>query len=222
MRLRFSLLALVSLTLALSPLVAGRAAAGTKLIGTMSDWKATPSQTLDDKVFTWLASGTTWTGAEFLFISSNTTAKVHTLNVDNLNAYTGPLTLTVDYRIDILSRDVFDRIRLDSDSLSPTTVAYKDVFSSLALLQAAPSFGSGDLASLSSIDGFPSITPLPAIQQIWIRDTIQLGSSGQLNSVSNSVFQTVPEPSSVVLAGVAIAALTTWRTQRRLGRSRSA
>lgn len=215
MRLRFSLLALVSLTLALSPLVAGRASAGTKLIGTMSNWQATPSQTLDDKVFTWLASGTTWTGAEFLFISSNTTAKVHTLNVDNLNTYTGPLTLAVDYRIDILSIDVFDKIRLDSDSLSPTTVAYKDVFSSLALLQAAPGFGTGNLASLSSVDGFPSIAPLPGIQQIWIRDTIQLDSSGQLNSVSNSVFQTVPEPSSVVLAGVAIAALSTWRSQRR-------
>jgi len=214
MRLRSALLALLWFALALSPLAAGRATAGVTTIGTMSNWQTTPSQTLDDKTFTWLGSSATWNGVEFLFVSSNTTAKVHTLNVDNLTGYSGPLTLTVDYQIDITSNDVFDRIRLDSDSLSPTTVAYKDVFSSLALLQAAPSFGTGDLASLSSVDGFPSIATLPAIQQIWIRDTIQLGSSGQLNSVSNSVFQTVPEPSSVVLAGVALAALTTWRAQR--------
>lgn len=222
MRLRVMLVSFCSIALALFVLSPHRAVAGITMIGNMASWQATPSQSIDDKVFTWLGSSASWDGSELIFVSSNATADVHSLNLDTLTTYTGPLTLTVDYRIDITSNDVFAAIGLDTDTLSPNTTAYKDVFSSLSLLENAVGVGVGDLASLMSTNGFPDWSTLPAIQQIWIRDTIQLNGTGQLNSVSNSVLQTVPEPSSVMLAGVALAALTTWRSQRRLGRARTA
>lgn len=215
MRLRVMFVNFCSLALALLVLSPHRAVADITMIGSMADWQASPSQSIDDKVFTWLGSSGGWNGVELLLLSSNATGTVHSLNLDELNTFSGPLTLTVDYRIDITSNDVFAAVGVDTDTLSPNTTTYKDVFSSLSLLQNAVGVGSGDLAALQAINGFPSWTTLPAIQQIWVRDTIQLNTTGQLNSVSNTVLQTVPEPSSVVLAGVALAALTTWRSQRR-------
>ena len=215
MRLRVMLVSFCSIALSLLVLSPHRAVAGITMIGNMASWQASPSQSIDDKVFTWLGSSAGWDGSELVFISSNATADVHSLNLDTLTTYSGPLTLTVDYRIDITSNDVFAAIGLDTDTLAPNAAAYKDVFSSLSLLENAVGVGSGDLAALQAINGFPAWTTLPAIQQIWVRDTLQLNTTGQLNSVSNSVLQTVPEPSSVVLAGVAFAALTTWRSQRR-------
>lgn len=214
MRLRVMLVNFCSIALALLVLSPHRAVANITMIGTMADWQASPSQSIDDKVFTWLGSSAGWNGVELLLLSSNATGEVHSLNLDALNTFSGPLTLTVDYRIDITSNDVFAAIGIDSDTLAPNTSAYKDVFSSLSLLESAVGVGSGDIAALASVNGFPSWSTLPAIQQIWIRDTLQLNTTGQFNSVSNSVLQTVPEPSSVVLAGVALAALTTWRAQR--------
>jgi hypothetical protein len=212
--LRASILAVVPLALALVTLTAGRASAATSTIGTMSAWQTVPSQALDDKVFTWLASSASWNGSELVLLSSNAIGDIHSLNLDSLTTYTGPLTLTVDYRIDITSADVFAAIGLDTDTLAPNTVAYKDVFSSLALLEAAGGFGTGDLAALTSVNGFPAFTALPAIQQIWVRDTIQLDAPGQLNSVSNSVLQTVPEPGTLALAGLALAACAVGRLRR--------
>ncbi len=189
--------------------------AGITTIGTMAAWQAAPARSLDDKTFTWLASSAGWNGNELIFISSNATVDIHSLNLDTLTSYTGPITLTVDYRIDVTSNDVFAAMGLDTDTLSPTTTVYKDVFSSSSLLESAAGFGAGDLAALASINGAPAWSTLPAIQQIWVRDTIQLNATGQLNSVSNSVLQTVPEPSGIALAGLALTALAARRLRRR-------
>jgi hypothetical protein len=187
------------------------AQAGLVTIGTMAAWQATPAQSLDDKTFTWLGSSANWNGSELISVSSNATGDIYSLNIDTMTTFTGPITLTVDYQIDITSRNVFDLIGVDTDTLSPTTTVYKDVFSSLSLLQNAMGFGGGDLASLTSINGMPAWSTLPAIQQIWVRDTITLSGGGQINSASNSVLQAVPEPSGIALAGLAAAALAARR-----------
>lgn len=180
----------------------GTAEAGITTIGSMADWQASPSQTLDDKTFTWLSSGTGWGTGEVLSITSNPILDLHSMNFDQLTLLGGPLTLTVAYRIDILSNNVFDAVAVDSDTLSPRTTVYKDVFSTFELLQAGGP-GGGDLAAIVSISGTPAVASLPGLQHIWVRDTIQLDATGQLNSVSNSFYQVVPEPGALGLVGLA-------------------
>jgi hypothetical protein len=211
-RLAYALVALVTL-------VASSASAELVSIGKMANWQALPSRSVDDKVFTWLADSGNWNGTEDLSLTSNASGDIHSLNLDDLTQYGGPFTLTVDYRIDITSNHMFKSISVDTDTLVPNTAAYKDVFSSQEKLEEAVGFGFGDLAALAAVNGVPAAALLPSLQQIWVRDTIVIDATGQLNSASNTVVQMVPEPSGVMLVGAAIVSLATWRKRRRRGQT---
>ena len=195
---------------------AGAAQAASVFVGSIADWIANPMQVAADKTFTYIASSGGWTGDELVTISSNLPQNSETLSIDGLSDYIGPQNLTIAYEVAISSSDVFATISLDQDFSGATAVTYKDIFASLADLQANPTPGSGTWA-LSVIDGAAGSTvALPAIQSIWVRDTITLSASGSVLSVSNTIVQ-VPEPNGIsATAGLAVSgAVLAWMARRR-------
>ena len=197
---------------------AGGVQASSVFVGSVADWILNPSQVANDKTFTYVGSSGGWTGAELVTISSNIPQNSETLFIDGLSDYIGPQNLMLAYQVTIssTSSDVFGTIALDADISGATATTYKDIFASLADLEANPTPGSGTWA-LSVIDGAAGSTiALPGIQSIWIRDTITLSSSGSVLSVSNTIVQ-VPEPDLVsataCLAGGSM--LLAWLARRR-------
>lgn len=195
---------------------AGAVQAASVFVGSVADWIANPTQVAADKTFTYIASSGGWTGDELVTISSNLPQNSETLSIDGLSDYIGPQNLMIAYEVAISSSDVFATIALDQDFSGATATTYKDIFASLADLQANPTPGSGTWA-LSVINGASGSTvALPAIQSIWVRDTITLSASGSVLSVSNTIVQ-VPEPSGVsATAGLtASGVLLAWMARRR-------
>ena len=192
--------------------------------GSIADWAAAPDNTIsiDDKNFVWLADSGNWTGVENVNLAYLPAVNAHGFGIETLESYTGPLTLSVSYRIDITSSNLFAAVGMDQDFIFPNVTTYKDVYFSEASFNMAGLPGTGTVA-LSITNFTPSPTPpvaLPAVQSIWVRDTIVLDDIGVVQSISNTFVQAVPEPSSVALAvlGIGLAAALPLR----LGASRRA
>ena len=201
---------------------AGGVQASSIFVGTVADWIASPTQVAADKTFLYLDSSGGWSGDELVTISSNIPQNSETLSIGDLSDYIGPQNLMLSYQVTISSSssDVFGSISLDQNFSGATATTYKDIFASLADLEASPTPGSGTWA-LSVIDNAAGSTvALPGIKSIWIRDTITLSPSGSVLSVSNTIVQ-VPEPDMVpataCLAGgsMLVAWLARWRRTRR-------
>jgi hypothetical protein len=195
---------------------AGGGQASSVFVGSVADWIANPSQFANDKTFIYVSSSGGWTGEELVTISSNIPQNSETVGIDGLSNYIGPQSLMLAYEVVISSTDVFGSISLDQNFSGATATTYKDMFASLADLQANPTPGSGTWA-LSVVDGAAGSTiVLPAIQQIWIRDTISLSPSGSVLSISNTIVQ-VPEPALVSVAACLSGGsmLLAWRGVRR-------
>jgi hypothetical protein len=197
-------------------LSAGGTQAQSVFVGSVADWIANPSQLSGDKTFIYVSSSGGWSGDELVTISSNIPQNSETVSIDGLSDYIGPQELMLAYEVVISSSDVFGTIALDQNFSGATATTYKDIFASLADLEANPTPGSGTWA-LSVINGAAgSAITLPGIQQLWIRDAIILSPSGSVLSISNTIVQ-VPEPDTVqataCLAGGSM--LLAWLARRR-------
>ena len=195
---------------------AGGVEAQSVFVGSVADWIAEPVQASGDKTFTYVNSSGGWTNAELVTISSNIPQNSESLSISGLSDYIGPQNLMIAYAVVISSSDTFSSISLDQDFSGATATTYKDIFTSLEDLQANPTPGSGTWA-LSVINGAAGSTiALPAIQSIWVRDTITLNASGSVLSISNTIVQ-VPEPAvapaTACLTGVGM--LLAWLAPRR-------
>lgn len=202
---------------------AGGVQAASIFVGTVAAWNANPTQVAADKTFFYLSSSGSWSGKELVTISSNIPQNSETLSIGDLSDYIGPQNLMLAYQVTISSSssDVFGSISLDQDFTGATATTYKDIFASLADLEAKPTPGDGTWA-LSVIDNAAGSTiALPGLKSIWIRDTITLSSGGSVLSVSNTMVQVVPEPDMVpataCFAGgsMLVAWLARWRRTRR-------
>ena len=202
---------------------AGGVQASSIFVGSVADWAASPTQVAADKTFFYLGSSGSWSGLEKVTISSNIPQNSETLSIGDLSDYIGPQNLMLLYQVTISSSssDVFGSISLDQNFSGATATTYKDIFASLAELEASPIPGTGTWA-LSVIDGAAGSTALlPGLKSIWIRDTITLSSGGSVLSVSNTMVQVVPEPNMVpataCTAGgsMVLAWLARWRRTRR-------
>ena len=178
--------------------------------GSLSDWATTYSGTisLDDKNFILLGTSGSWDNSESVNLAFFPALNAHTFGIDSLEGYVGPQTLTIDYRVDITSSNVFAAVGMDQDVLLPGVTTTKDIYASLADLQSA----TNAVATLSIVDFVPIPPPpvfLPALQSIWVRDTIQLSTNAAVQSISNTYIQEVPEPGTLLLAaaGAGLAAL---------------
>ena len=197
-------------------LLAGAASAQSTFIGTLSDWVANPVQTSGDKQFTYLTQSGSWDNLELFTISSNIPLDSHSLTVDGLSDYIGPFTLSFGYEILITSTDnYFESIALSVNATGTSTTVTKDIFDTFAAFDTgtAPGSGTWSLSLINSSSG--STVSLPAIQTIWVRDTIEASFSGSILGVSNTVVQ-LPEPSSLALAGIAVSCggVAYWRRRR--------
>lgn len=193
--------------------------------GNIANWAAAPDATisLDDKNFVWLADSGNWTGDEDVNIVSILALEAHAFGIDELDTYVGPLTLSVSYRVDITSSNVFAAVDVDQDFITPNVTTYKDIYLTLEEFGLAGAPGSGTIA-LSITNFTPSPFPpvlLPPVQSLWVRDTIVLDGTGSLLSISNTFVQAVPEPSSIALAalgvGLAVALPRRLKRLRRAG-----
>jgi hypothetical protein len=202
---------------------AGGVQASSIFVGPVADWIDNPTQVAADKTFLYVNSSGGWTGDELVTISSNIPQNSESLSISGLSDYIGPQNLMLTYQVTISSssNDVFGSISLDQNFSGATATTYKDIFTSLADLQANPIPGTGTWA-LSVIDNAAGSTiALPGLKSIWIRDTITLSPSGSVLSVSNTLVQVVPEPDMVLattcLAGGSMLAawLARWRRTRR-------
>lgn len=200
-------------------LACGNAHAASINIGTMANWAATPSWVTGDKTFTYLSSAGGWNGSELLTLSTNNPQNSHSLGIVSLSSYIGPQNLSVSYRVDISGISQFKTVALDQNHTGDNVTSYKDVFGSLADLEASMGPGDGTLVSLMAVNnGAPPDAALPTVQSIWVRDTIVIDDTGSLFGVSNTYVQMVPEPGTYALAGVGIAVAAAQRLRRRLGR----
>lgn len=192
--------------------------------GSIEQWKGSPGSTIsiDDKNFVWLADSANWTGAENVNLAFLPAVNAHGFGIETLETYIGPLTLSVSYRVDITSSNVFAAVGMDQDFLYPTVTTIKDIYYTLDDFDDAGDPGTGTV-SLSITDFIPNPfppVPLDPVQSIWVRDTILITGTGSVQSISNTFIQTVPEPSSIALAalGIGLAAVL----PRQLKRFRSA
>lgn len=202
---------------------AGGVQASSIFVGTVADWAASPTQVAADKTFLYLSSSGSWSGKELVTISSNIPQNSETLSIGDLSDYIGPQNLMLAYQVTISSSssDVFFSISLDQNFSGATATTYKDIFSSLAALEANPPPGGGTWALSVINNAAGSTIALPGLKSIWIRDTITLSPSGSVLSVSNTMVQVVPEPDMVpataCTAGgsMLLAWLARWRRTRR-------
>jgi hypothetical protein len=158
--------------------------------------------TLDDKSFTYLSqSGFVMTGTggeETIRLVDSLIGNVHSFSLQNLGDLPNGATYTLGYRVDVVQPSPYflSTVALDTVHLVDTVTVYKDVFSSFSLFDAAAgNVGGGNLAALSSLNGAPAgpVGLAGSPTQIWVRDTIVLGAFGELDGVSNTFTQAVPE-----------------------------
>lgn len=165
-------------------------------IGSIANWANNTVQTSGDKQFTYLTQSGSWSGAEFLTISSNIPLDSHSLSIDGLSAYIGPFTLSIGYEVQITSADQFESISLDVNASGTTTVITKDIFDTFAAFDSGTAPGSGQWSLSLNNSSAGTTVSLPPIQTIWVRDTLAVSDSGSILGISNTVVQ-LPEPSSL-------------------------
>lgn len=166
--------------------------------------------TLDDKSFTYLSqSGFSMSGTSQENIRIvDTPGNLHSFTMAGLGDLAPSGTYSLGYRVDIVPQSPFRfaTVALDTTHLGTgTALAYKDVFSTFSSFQnAAGGYGSGDLASLTSLNGAPDgpVSLAGSLTQIWVRDTIVLDADGSIDSISNTYTQTVPEIDPTSFASV--------------------
>ena len=197
--------------LALQLLAAKAALAGpyTLPVGSMLDWSnyttgvsGTNGVQFYDKQFKWLGDSGNWGDFAQMYLSVQPVADTHAMNLIFLNDYQGPITLSLEYEVDIIGPKVFENVALDQTHTENNTQTWKDVYSSLADMEANTAPGSGTLAALHAVNALvdPHDALLPGVKKIWVRDTIELtDATGQMQSLANTYGQReVPEidPSS--------------------------
>ena len=210
--------------------------AGSLIVGNISTFStgSTPGNpagtwTLDDKSFTYLGQtgfAVSGTSEEFITIDDSAVGNYHSFSLAGIGGLAQGAIYTLGYRVDVLPTSPFflDTVAIDTIHLKDTVTVYKDVFSTLSLFDAAAgTFGTGDLATLSSLNGVPSnAVPLGLLTQVWVRDTIQIATGGQVAAVSNTFTQAVPEidPASFSSA-VALVVGSLSLAERRRARGRA-
>lgn len=191
--------------------------------GSIATWKGAANKTisLGDKSFVWLADSGNWNGTENVNLASIPAVNAHGFGIETLELYAGPLTLSVSYRINITSSNVFAAVRMDHTIFTTNVMTYKDIYLSEATFNAAGPPGTGTISllmdNLTAIPAPPVFLPTPWTQQsLWVRDTIVLDGSGSVQSIANTFVQAVPEPSSMVLTafGIGLAAVLPRRLKR--------
>jgi hypothetical protein len=198
-------------------LLAGAASAQVStFIGNLANWQANPIQSIGDKQYTYLTQSGSWTGAELFTMSGNLPLNSNSLTCDGLDNYVGPFTLSFGYKLLITNTsNSFESMSLDVNSTGTTTTITKDIFDTFAAFSTGTVPGSGvwSLTLINSSSG--STVSLPAIQTIWVRDTITASASGSIIGVSNTAVQ-LPEPSALALAGIAVGCggAAYWRKRR--------
>jgi len=202
-RIRLASLAIVTSLVATS----ATGWAGQLVVGNISTFStgSTPGNpagtwTLDDKSFTYLSQSgfsLSATSAELITIDDSQVGNYHSFSLAGLGALLPSSTYTLGYRVDVIppSPYALDTVAIDTIHLENRVTVYKDVFSSFSLFEdAAGTFGTGNLAALTSINGVPSgAAPLGLLTQVWVRDTIVLDASGEIAALSNVFTQAVPE-----------------------------
>lgn len=184
--------------------------------------------TLDDKSFTYLdQSGFVMTGTggdEVIRIVDSFVGNVHSFTLGNLGDLLPGGTYTLGYRVNVVPSSPYflSTVALDSVHLVDTVNVYKDVFSTFSLFTSAfGSYGGGDLAALSSLNGVPAgpVSIAGMRTQVWVRDTIVLGGTGQVDAVSNTYTQQmVPEidpASAAPVLALVLGGLTFVERRRR-------
>jgi len=212
---RFPALLSVTAMLAVALLSATPAQAGFLNIGTVETFQTSSSGTnpagtwtLEDKDWTYIESSG-WSPnsspIEDLQLTTNLDPTIFTNQflIDNLSAYSSPITLMLGYKVHINGSFAgnydFRDVQLGVIGSGNTFEVWKDVYASRADFDAGTTAGSGTLAAIYDINGV--ITPPSGpvlfphgLVDLWVRDTIQLSApGGGISSIGNTFRQEVPE-----------------------------
>jgi hypothetical protein len=148
---------------------------------TISDWKATPSQTVGDA--TWTLTSTTLPGALAVNLISFNDLRIQ----DNAAGVLAGGSFTLNYTVTLNDGLVFNTVSLDSTYLSGSTTVTKTVDGAV---------------TLTSVNGNPSgAKPIPGMPAtLTVTETIDV-SAGAISDFSN-VYTVVPEPGTLVAGGL--------------------
>jgi hypothetical protein len=213
---RFPFLLSTAVMLAVTVLSAMPAQAGFLNIGTVETFQTSSSGTnptgtwtLEDKDFIYINSSG-WSPntspIEDLQLTTNLDPSLFTNQflIDNLSAYSSPITLKLGYQVHINGffpeNWDFRDVQLGVIGSGNTFEVWKDVYASRADFDANTTAGSGTLAAIYDINGVVTPPSGPVLfphglTDLWVRATIQLSApGGGISSIGNTFRQEVQVP----------------------------
>jgi len=180
----------------------------------MTTWKSSPIE-VGDKRFTWIANDIGLKGAS-VTIEQDLDTNTHFISIGNLSQAHDTHELLYEVEVFTGSQLMWN-VGIDSDTAtsdSVTSVVTKTVYANVDDLVAE----TNALATLTSLDGDAagpvSFTPSSVL---FIRDTVDETGGRTVFSFSNTIGQTVPEPSTWALSTLACGGLALVRRRRKRG-----
>jgi len=162
---------------------------------------------LGDKLFSFLGASENIGNLAILNFTMNETVfpHEHSINVFNFPSGWGPGTYWLEYTVQVIAAGVsIIGARLDVNTNSATMVATKEL-----------TFGAGGGLTLTSVGGMPDTQWFAPVPFITVLDTWTVPAGYTAWGVSDTFYQSIPEPMTLSLIGAGLLAIGLLRRRKK-------